>query len=127
MLFDMLDYVSWEIIGPNQTPMTPQKWEDMMVTAEATLGAFNKAVFGYITSANIASSPCSDKLYELLQQKDDAYTEYYSQLQSFKQALINDAATADQYKAYSTAFDTYVESVRSIVAILDGDKFKITN
>jgi hypothetical protein len=127
MLFDMQDYVNSGIIGPNQTPMTSQDWEDMMVTAEATLGAFNKSVFGYITYANIASSPCSDQLAELLQQRLDTYNEYYAQLQSFKQALMDDTATKDQYKAYSTAFDTYVESVRSIVAILDGDKFKITN
>jgi hypothetical protein len=127
MLFDMQDYVRAGIIGPNQTPMTTADWEDMRSTAAETRDAFEFRVGQYIDASNIATSPCDDKLTELLQLRLDSYDAYVEQFDIFWPALIDDSATAEQYKAYTDSLETYVKSVRSLVAIIDGDRFKIIN
>ena len=125
MLFDLQDYRFNGVIGANQTPISQSIWEDMATTGRATRDAFDKAVGEYILAVNVATSPCSDKLTDLLQQRLDTYAAFVEIHSTFWEGLANDTATAEQYSEYDKALKAYVKTVRSILSILDGDKFKV--
>lgn len=124
---DPQDYLMAGIIGPNQTEMTVEDWQLMRDVAFETRNAYDLAIDNYILTSNIADSPCSDKRDSLLQERLDNRDAYHAIFDSFWQALIDDNATKEQYDAYTSAFKKYIKSVKNLIAVIDGDRFKIIN
>ena len=126
MLFDLEDYYNAGVIGINQNgPISPQTWEDCATTYIATRDAFYKAFGEWLDASDICSSTCSDRILTLKQEYLDNKDILTESGVIFWNGLIAGNLTKEQHTTYSDALDELMYSVRKLLSILDGDKFKI--
>ena len=129
MLFDLEDYYNSGVIGDNQTPMTPQKWDEAYAISQQTREAFDKGFNEWIDKqidlANRGGSACMTTINELVQEYEDNYDALVNVSDAFWDSLIDGAYNKEAHKIYSDALDAMMYSVRKLLSIFEGDKVKI--
>lgn len=129
MLFDLEDYYNGGVIGNNQTPMTPQKWDDAYATARQTRDAFDKGFNEWINLqvdlANRGGSACMTTINELVQEYEDNYDTLVDVSDAFWDSLIDGEYNKEAHEIYSDALDAMMYSVRKLLSIFEGDKVKV--
>lgn len=124
LTFDLEDYINSGVIGVNQSPMTPQKWDDLYTTFRATRDAVNRAITEWIQTADICESSCSEKITELKNEYYANYDIFFEKGVVFWEGLVNETYTKEKHKEYSDALENMMYSLRKLLSILEGNKIK---
>ena len=124
LTFDLEDYMNEGVIGVNQSPMTPQKWDILYTTFRATRDALDKAITEWILAADICESTCSDKIWELRNEYYDNYDTLVEKGVPFWEGLVNGEYTKEKHTEYSDALENMMYSLRKLLSILEGNKIK---
>jgi hypothetical protein len=125
MLFDINDYVGAGIIGTAQQPMSSSDWELCRETANATLGALNKAMDEFILAYVSCDTECEAKITEVVNEYAVNKLDYTTKGEIFWESLINSTFTEQIHKDYSNSLNAYMYSVRKIFNIFDGDRLNL--
>lgn len=124
LTFDLEDYINSGVIGVNQSPMTPQKWDDLYTAFRATRDALDKAIREWILAVDICESTCSDKITELRNEYYDNYDILVEKGVVFWEGLVDGEYTKEKHKEYSEALENMMYSLRKLLSILEGNKIK---
>lgn len=129
MLFDLEDYYNSGVIGNNQTPMTPQKWDEIYTISRQTRDAFDKGFNEWINLqvdlANRGGSACMTTINELVQEYEDNFATLVAVSDAFWDSLIDSDYNKEAHEIYSDALDAMMYSVRKLLSIFEGDKVKV--
>ena len=122
MLFDMEDYRSMGMIGRNQTPMTPQKWQDVATIAQATRDALFKSVGEWYSQSNM----CDEGTCRVT--PSSLYAEYVVKRDNFiivqnsmLTKLVDGELTKSEYDNYTASLKSVMSTVKRLCIVVDGD------
>ncbi len=128
MLFDLEDYVTGGVIGPDAECVTCETWEDMAGTARATRDAWIKSVNEWYNASVccITDSQCEKAVKNMWEEFLNFYQNYYVNVwEKFWDSLSCDGTFTDEIcNTYRKAMIDLKCMVKQLMRLVDGDFIK---